>query len=93
VLTTDVLLCAACYMYKVVMPGLVILLPLQNLEIVEKVKAVAARHDCTPGQIALAWLHAQVPLAVAACDSALPPDVSNLQKPCTLRNVRSHPAW
>jgi hypothetical protein len=33
---------------------------LQNLEIVEKVKAVAARHDCTPGQVALAWLHAQV---------------------------------
>jgi aryl-alcohol dehydrogenase-like predicted oxidoreductase len=33
----------------------------KNLEIVEKVKAVAARHDCTPGQIALAWLHAQGP--------------------------------
>ena len=32
----------------------------QNLELVDKVRAVAARHDCTPGQVALAWLHAQV---------------------------------
>jgi hypothetical protein len=39
---------------------------LQNLEIVEKVKAVAARHDCTPGQVALAWLHAQVTCARAS---------------------------
>lgn len=44
---------------------------LQNLEIVEKVRAVAARHDCTPGQIALAWLHAQVSLLVVVPSFAL----------------------
>jgi aryl-alcohol dehydrogenase-like predicted oxidoreductase len=31
----------------------------KNLQLVEKVKEVAVRHDATPGQIALAWLHAQ----------------------------------
>lgn len=31
----------------------------KNLKIVDTVKEVAARHDCTPGQVALAWLHAQ----------------------------------
>lgn len=30
-----------------------------NLRIVERVEAVAARHDATPGQIALAWVLAQ----------------------------------
>jgi hypothetical protein len=44
---------------------------LQNLEIVKKVRAVAARHDCTPGQIALAWLHAQVSLLVVVPSFAL----------------------
>lgn len=33
---------------------------MQNMKIVDTVKEVAARHDCTPGQVALAWLHAQV---------------------------------
>ena len=31
----------------------------QNLAIVERVRAVAERHDATPGQVALAWLLAQ----------------------------------
>ena len=30
-----------------------------NLALVEEVKAVAAKHGCTPGQVALAWLTAQ----------------------------------
>jgi aryl-alcohol dehydrogenase-like predicted oxidoreductase len=30
-----------------------------NLALVEVVKEVAAEHDCTPGQVALAWLSAQ----------------------------------
>ena len=30
-----------------------------NLALVETVKAVAARHDATPAQVALAWLLAQ----------------------------------
>ena len=32
---------------------------LQNLQLVEKVKEIAARKGCTPGQLALAWVHAQ----------------------------------
>jgi aryl-alcohol dehydrogenase-like predicted oxidoreductase len=36
----------------------------QNIELVHKVEAIAAKHSATPGQIALAWLHAQVLLAV-----------------------------
>lgn len=28
----------------------------RNLELVERVKEVAAEHDCTPGQLALAWV-------------------------------------
>ena len=32
---------------------------MQNLALLNAVKKVAARHDATPGQIALAWLHAQ----------------------------------
>ena len=35
------------------------MLCVQNLALVEKVKQVAARHGATPGQVALAWLHAQ----------------------------------
>lgn len=31
----------------------------KNMELVDKVKDIAKRHDATPGQIALAWLHAQ----------------------------------
>eukprot|EP00877_Chromochloris_zofingiensis_P009086 jgi/Chrzof1/4430/Cz14g12240.t1 len=31
----------------------------KNLDLVEKVKAIAARKRCTPGQLALAWVHAQ----------------------------------
>lgn len=31
----------------------------RNLEIVDKVEAIAERHDCTAGQIALAWVLAQ----------------------------------
>lgn len=31
----------------------------QNLTLVEKVKQIAARHNATPGQLALAWVHAQ----------------------------------
>ncbi len=31
----------------------------QNLALVDRVRAVAARHDATPGQVALAWLLAQ----------------------------------
>jgi len=30
-----------------------------NLALVEKVKALAAEHGCTPGQLALAWVLAQ----------------------------------
>ena len=30
-----------------------------NLKLVEIVKEVAAASECTPGQVALAWLHAQ----------------------------------
>jgi aryl-alcohol dehydrogenase-like predicted oxidoreductase len=30
-----------------------------NLGLVEKVKTVAARHECTPGQVALAWILAR----------------------------------
>ena len=33
--------------------------PEQNLQLVEKVKEIAARKGCTPGQLALAWVHAQ----------------------------------
>lgn len=31
----------------------------QNLELVEAVKALAAKKGCTAGQLALAWVHAQ----------------------------------
>jgi aryl-alcohol dehydrogenase-like predicted oxidoreductase len=31
----------------------------RNLELVERVKEIAAEHDCTPGQLALAWVMAQ----------------------------------
>lgn len=31
----------------------------QNLELVDAVKALAAKKGCTPGQLALAWVHAQ----------------------------------
>jgi aryl-alcohol dehydrogenase-like predicted oxidoreductase len=31
----------------------------RNLELVEKIKAIAARRGCTPGQLALAWVLAQ----------------------------------
>ena len=31
----------------------------KNLELVEKVKALALKKECTPGQLALAWLYAQ----------------------------------
>ena len=31
----------------------------QNLQLVEKVNEIAARKGCTPGQLALAWVHAQ----------------------------------
>ncbi len=31
----------------------------QNLQLVEKVNDMAARVGCTPGQLALAWVHAQ----------------------------------
>ena len=32
---------------------------LQNLALVEKVRSLAAAKGCTPGQLALAWVHAQ----------------------------------
>ena len=35
-------------------------LPAQNFELVSKVKDMAARKGCTPGQLALAWVLAQV---------------------------------
>lgn len=31
----------------------------QNLELVEAVRSIAQRKGCTPGQLALAWVHAQ----------------------------------
>jgi aryl-alcohol dehydrogenase-like predicted oxidoreductase len=31
----------------------------RNLELVEKIKAYSADHDCTPAQFALAWVLAQ----------------------------------
>lgn len=31
----------------------------KNMQLVEKVKEVAAKHGCTPGQVALAWVHQQ----------------------------------
>lgn len=31
----------------------------ENLKLVEVVKSIAAEKGCTPGQVALAWLHAQ----------------------------------
>jgi len=31
----------------------------QNLELVRAVKQLAARKGCSPGQLALAWVHAQ----------------------------------
>ncbi len=34
-------------------------LPLQNLAIVQKIKALADKKGCLPGQLALAWVHAQ----------------------------------
>jgi diketogulonate reductase-like aldo/keto reductase len=33
---------------------------LQNLAIVERIKALAEKKGCLPGQLALAWVHAQV---------------------------------
>ena len=33
---------------------------LQNLAIVERIKALAQKKGCLPGQLALAWVHAQV---------------------------------
>lgn len=36
----------------------------KNLELVESVKELAEKKGCTPGQLALAWVHAQVNLAV-----------------------------
>ncbi len=38
---------------------LVILVPPQNLAIVERIKALADKKGCLPGQLALAWVHAQ----------------------------------
>lgn len=35
--------------------------PPQNLELVARVEAIAARKGCTPAQLALAWLLAQAP--------------------------------
>ncbi len=32
---------------------------MQNLALVEKVRSLAAAKGCTPGQLALAWVHAQ----------------------------------
>ena len=32
---------------------------MQNLALVDKVRSLAAAKDCTPGQLALAWVHAQ----------------------------------
>lgn len=40
---------------------------MQNIELVKKVEAMAAKHNATAGQMALAWLHAQVQCACAAC--------------------------
>jgi aryl-alcohol dehydrogenase-like predicted oxidoreductase len=34
---------------------------LQNLALVEAVKALAASKGCTPGQLALAWVHSRGP--------------------------------
>ena len=31
----------------------------RNLDLVKRVQRVAAEHDCAPGQVALAWVHAQ----------------------------------
>jgi aryl-alcohol dehydrogenase-like predicted oxidoreductase len=33
---------------------------LQNIELVQKVEGIAKKYDATAGQVALAWLHAQV---------------------------------
>ena len=45
----------------------------RNLEIVERVRAVAERHDAAPGQVALAWVLAQgehvVPIPGTAASS------------------------
>ena len=32
-----------------------------NMKVVDKVKELAAKKSCTPGQLALAWVHAQGP--------------------------------
>ena len=32
---------------------------MQNLALVDKVRSLAAAKTCTPGQLALAWVHAQ----------------------------------
>jgi aryl-alcohol dehydrogenase-like predicted oxidoreductase len=37
----------------------------RNLQIVDEVRAVAARHGATPGQVAVAWVLAQSPQAFA----------------------------
>lgn len=36
-----------------------VLYMLQNLRLVDKLKAVADRKGCTPGQLALSWVHHQ----------------------------------
>ena len=38
---------------------------LQNIELVQKVEGIAKKYDATAGQVALAWLHAQVCLPAA----------------------------
>ena len=35
----------------------------QNMKLVENVKVLADKKGCTPGQLALAWVHAQVLLS------------------------------
>ena len=39
---------------------LTLALSLQNLAIVERIKALAEKKGCQPGQLALAWVHTQV---------------------------------
>ena len=39
----------------------------KNLALVESVKELADKKGCTPGQLALAWVHAQVSLVYGRC--------------------------
>ena len=56
----------------------------KNLKLVDSVKVLADRKGCTPGQLALAWVHAQVSAFSARLLSLMP------RHPCELPRI---PTW